>query len=358
MEIILDKIKDLIPYPYIDDKGNSHDGCLKNIPKQCLSCNMACFIKNEEQSQISTCSKGFNFYKADLKDIKVTIFGITIKGHQAKLPRKQKKEFNELLVSIDDIKRWETKTNSLIEEIINYKDRKVKDNFALLHDIVPTISLIFRSVESLINKTNGSSFEEKVENSEYNLKTLYHAIDLLDNRLKIMPLIGNPESAKFGQVTKCSPYKIFDKVVRLYRETANRKNLRINLHSDKYITHEPHVYDSFMTLPFLLIENAIKYSKKNGVVDIFLKQNKDSVYISISSFGPIVKSENIDKIFNKGFKDPNAQKFSSKGSGIGLYLVDIVAKAHNINIDYKIKGDVTIENDIEMGNNIFVMELR
>ncbi|MBU1012846.1 MAG: ATP-binding protein [Bacteroidetes bacterium] len=270
-----------------------------------------------------------------------------------KLPRKQKKNLNGLFIDISELENWEIRTQELINEITQFTDQKIQDNFSLFHDIIPTISLIFRTLESLINKVDGDTFEKKVENADYKLRTLYHAIDLLENRLKIMPLIGNPESAKFGQVTKCYPYKMFDKVCRLFTETANRKNVKLNLHSDDYVTAESMVYDSFMTLPFLLIENAIKYSKNNNTVDIYIQQINETIKITVSSFGPIVKKENIHKIFEKGFKDPNAQKFSSKGSGIGLYLADIVAKAHNIIISYKCKNEGIIENEIEMGTNKF-----
>jgi len=356
MNRVFENLKNVIPYPYFDSKGQAYDGCLKLIPSQCKKCKYSCYSKNLITSKISNCPKGFNIYYLDLIE-KIIVFGIVIKEYQQKLPRKKKKQFDESIIELKEIENWEKKINNLINSIIDYKDRKVKDNYDLLHDIVPTISLILRSVESLINKSQGVTFEEKVENSEYNLKTLYHSIDLLDNRLKIMPLISNPESAKFGQVTKCSPYKIFDKVCRLFRETANRKNVRLNLHSDKYITFEPHVYDSFMTLPFLLIENSIKYSVKDGTVDIYLKQSKDSVKIYVTSFGPIVKEENKLRIFDKGFKDPNAQKFSSKGAGIGLYLADIVAKAHNFEIEYRTKGKIAIENGIEIAENEFSIEL-
>jgi light-regulated signal transduction histidine kinase (bacteriophytochrome) len=209
----------------------------------------------------------------------------------------------------------------------------------------------------LISKVHGASFEEKVENSDTKLRTLYHAIDLLDNRLKMMPLISNPDAAKYGQVSKCSPYKLFDKVCRLFYDTANTNSVTINLVKDKYITYEPLVYDSFLTIPFILIENAIKYSQKKSIVEIHLKQKNKSVYIDVVSYGPVVSTENTEKIFEKGFKDPNAKKFSSKGSGIGLYLAKLVADAHNFEIQYR-KENCKFENDIELGKNVFSFELK
>ncbi len=357
MDTIIKKIIRTVPYPYIDEKGNAHDGLNKPIPTICKKCNYLCFETNMNEKQIDICPKGFNFYTANFKTHNITLFGLLVKGYLPKLPRKKKKELNETHYSVEQIQKWEQNTRELIDSIIEFKDRKIKDNFSLFHDIIPTISIIFRTVESIINSVDGDSFEEKVENADNKIKTLYHSIDLLDNRLKIMPLLSNPDSVKYGQVTKCSPYKVFDKVRRLFFETASRKGVRLNLDSNEYINIEPMVYDSFMILPFLLIENAIKYSLKNHHVDILFTKKKNSVLVTVSSFGPIVQELNVSKIFEQGFKDPNAQKFSSKGSGIGLFLANIVAKAHNFDIIYSNQKGEIDENGIEMGINEFSITL-
>lgn len=359
MDNIIKKIYNIIPFPFFNDKGLAFEGNLKSIPKQCISCNKMCFsFPESELKNIATCKNGFNIYQFEIEHGKIVIFGIQIKEKQGKIPRKQKKNKDELFIKTEELKKWEDRIKNLIKEIINFKDQKVKDNLSLFHDIIPTISLIFRTVEYLINKVPGDTFEDKVENADKKLKTLYHAIDLLDNRLKVMPLIGNPESAKFGQVTHCSPYKVFDKIVRIFNDTANKKGINLKLNKKKYITSEPSVYDSFMTLPFLLIENAIKYSLNNKSINIDLVQNNGSVDISVTSYGPIIKDQNVHKIFYKGFKDPNAQKFSSKGSGIGLYLAKIVADAHNIEIKYNNQDRKEIENKIEVGYNTFYFTLK
>ena len=135
-----------------------------------------------------------------------------------------------------------------------------------------------------------------------------------------------------------------------------KRGIILDLQSTSYITSEPRVYDSFITIPFVLVENAIKYSVNNGTVHINLKQKGRSVLISVTSYGPVVTTENHERIFEKGFKDPNAKKFASQGSGVGLYLANLVANAHNFEISYR-KGNIKIENGIEIGSNTFSFQL-
>jgi hypothetical protein len=346
------------PFPYIDARGNIYSVDRDLIPVQCHTCTKPCrkYFDKDPNEKIKNCPLGYNVFNAKFKKHNLVFVGLLIKGFHEKIPRKDKKKTSNKIISLESLLRWENETSTFLKSIEDYKDSCVKDSLAVYHDITPTISLIFRTLEALISDVPGATFDEKVDNSDIKHRTLYHAINLLDNRLKMMPLISNPDAAKFGQVSKCSPFKLFDKLRRLFQDTANKKGVILDLQSSSYITLEPLVYDSFITIPFVLVENAIKYSVNNGTVHIHLKQKGNTVIITVTSFGPIVTAEDADIIFEKGYKDPNAKKFASQGSGIGLYLATIVAKAHNLEISYK-KGNTKIEKGIEMGSNTFSFQL-
>lgn len=358
MEAIIRHYLKTVPFPFLDKNGNI---CANNediIPIQCKTCLRLCrfYFKGDDLKKVKICPNGFNVYKAEFKNQNLPIIGILIKGKHGKLPRKTKKKIGHRLIDMEELSALETEINSLLRSIEEYKEFWVKDSLAIYHDITPTISLIFRSLEAIIENENGDNFDEKVENADLEVRTLYHAINLLDNRLKMMPLISNPDAAKYGQVYKCSPYKIFDKIRRIFNDSASKKGVTLDLKSDSYINLEPLVYDSFLTIPFVLIENAIKYSKNGGTVHINLKQRGKKVIVGVTSYGPVVTSDKQERIFEKGFKDPNAKKFASQGSGIGLYLANIVANAHNIEISYK-KDSIKVEKGIEMGSNTFSFQL-
>lgn len=358
MDNIIKKYLKSAPFPFIDGKGSIVAKHEDQIPVQCKTCIKLCkkYFEKDPNDKIKTCPNGFNIYNVKLKDHNLVLVGLLIKGFHEKLPRKIKKKNNYNIIDLTDILGWEKEASDFIKIIEEYKDSCVKDSVAVYHDITPTISLIFRTLESLIADVPGSTFDEKVDNSDVKHRTLYHAINLLDNRLKMMPLISNPEAVKFGRLSKCSPYKLFDKVRRLFQDFASKKGVTLDLQSSSQITIEPLVYDSFITIPFVLLENAVKYSVNNGTVHINLKQRGNSVIISVTSYGPVVTSEDLSKIFDKGFKDPNAKKFASQGSGIGLYLANLVADAHNLEILYR-KGNTKTEKGIELGSNTFTFQL-
>lgn len=73
-----------------------------------------------------------------------------------------------------------------------------------------------------------------------------------------MDIIANPESITYGHKRSRAIYKLFDSMVRLHREKARKKKLRIRLEGQSY--REPRVYDSIELIPLILLDNAIKYS--------------------------------------------------------------------------------------------------
>lgn len=69
-----------------------------------------------------------------------------------------------------------------------------------------------------------------------------------------------------------------------------------------------------------IIQNSIKYSKDIDSKIIFNeKVNKNNIILTIEDNGIGIKSEEIDKIFNKGFTGSNGRK-KYNSTGIGLYL--------------------------------------
>ena len=77
--------------------------------------------------------------------------------------------------------------------------------------------------------------------------------------------------------------------------------------------------------------NAIKYTPVGGSLYLEVSEQDDQVYFELTNYGATIHEEEIDKIWLPFYRidrdDPNPLK--TKGSGIGLYLVSEILKAHN-----------------------------
>lgn len=85
----------------------------------------------------------------------------------------------------------------------------------------------------------------------------------------------------------------------------------------------------FEILLMNLMTNAIKYNTSNKpTIDILVKMKRNDLYIQVIDNGIGFDSKERKKIFKKFYQIGSSDDMSAKGSGIGLYLAQCIAKIH------------------------------
>lgn len=69
----------------------------------------------------------------------------------------------------------------------------------------------------------------------------------------------------------------------------------------------------------LIIDNACKYSREGGKIEIFSEQREKSRIIHIKDYGEGIDKVDLDRIFEKGFTGKNGRN-RFKSTGMGLYI--------------------------------------
>ena len=88
-----------------------------------------------------------------------------------------------------------------------------------------------------------------------------------------------------------------------------------------------------LSVVFNLLDNALKYSKENPVIDIRISGTDQQVIFSITDNGIGIPSEYKDKIFDKFFRVPHGDTHNAKGYGLGLSYAARVIQQHKGTID-------------------------
>ena len=81
-----------------------------------------------------------------------------------------------------------------------------------------------------------------------------------------------------------------------------------------------------------LIDNAIKYGKTDGLININLTDNNKNITISIQDDGIGIPKDHLDKIFRRFYRVEKSRSKEMGGTGLGLAIVKHIIEAHNTNI--------------------------
>jgi signal transduction histidine kinase len=78
-----------------------------------------------------------------------------------------------------------------------------------------------------------------------------------------------------------------------------------------------------------LIDNAIKYSSQGSLVTIHLHQKNGRIQMQVMDEGVGIPISDKDKIFEKFYRVGAEYTRTTKGTGLGLYLCNRIAKFHH-----------------------------
>jgi len=128
-------------------------------------------------------------------------------------------------------------------------------------------------------------------------------------------------------------------VIKSHKDQALQEEVALNLSKkiDKKIKvlASPHYLEVILDN---LIDNALIYTKPGGKVEISIKQKKDTVLIKVKDTGIGVYKKDQKNLFQKFKRAENANSLHTDGSGLGLFIVKEMVKAHpNSKVDFESK---------------------
>lgn len=140
-------------------------------------------------------------------------------------------------------------------------------------------------------------------------------------------------------------YEVAKEVEKNLSIPAKTANVEVRVEGKStYITTIPQL---LQTILYNLCENAIKYNKPGGKVNICIQENKEEVYVEVSDTGIGIPNEYQDRIFERFYRVDQSHSKRVEGTGLGLSIVK-----HAVHL---LKGSIRLESEIDNGTT---MQLR
>ena len=195
------------------------------------------------------------------------------------------------------------------------------------HDLRTPVAAIQGYIETLILKQDTASFEERHQYLQTALKhcrRLTQLIASLFELAKLDALSDEPRKETF------SLSELVYDIVQEYQLKAGEKGIRIDV-----VQEQDNIYVnadiSLMARVFQnLIDNALRYTPRQGQISIDLATLGNEVQIRINDSGEGIASEDVPYVFERYFQSRSGQESASSksGSGLGLAIVKRILELH------------------------------
>ena len=140
-------------------------------------------------------------------------------------------------------------------------------------------------------------------------------------------------------------HKIIYKVKECMNDRAKDKDVKIRICANQEI-RDIKAYECLELLPYLLLDNAIKYSLSETEIIIKITERKNMQYVHLESIGPLADKEEQQTFFSQNVRGKYAETLAP-GMGIGLYTAKCICELNGIEI--KIESD---DNIVKTRNNV------
>lgn len=161
------------------------------------------------------------------------------------------------------------------------------------------------------------NFSAKIEKEATGLIALINDIIEL-SRLDETSEASSAETVSISDIIKEASEKL--------KKSADERNISINFSGAGFCVNGNRT--QLFEMVYNLIDNAVKYNKENGYVNITAENNS----ITVSDSGIGISKDNIERIFERFYRVDKSRSKKVNGTGLGLSIVKHIAKCHNAEI--------------------------
>ncbi|PKN29339.1 MAG: sensor histidine kinase [Deltaproteobacteria bacterium HGW-Deltaproteobacteria-21] len=209
--------------------------------------------------------------------------------------------------------------------------RNFIDNFT--HELKTPVTSLKLYLETFRKHT--LSREDQIKYLDYMIQD---AERLSDNINRILNLAKIESKAYKGEFVTRGLVSTLQEFSEKNRHLFKGCEIRIHNPSGEPYAHRVDL-SLFEMLLMNLLTNAVKYNHSNAPrVDITFEQRGRELHIRFEDNGIGLPRSETKRIFRKFYQVPPLENTSAKGSGVGLFLVDSIARLHKGRIMAESKG--------------------
>ena len=257
----------------------------------------------------------------------------------AKLKIKSKDELGQLAGSLNAM------ADELQQKIenLNRMDTIRTDFVAnVSHELKTPLTLIKGYIETL----EGKSMDDKEESARF-ISIIKEHSDRLGNIIDDLLSLSELELSKdCVNITEFDLEKLIDEILPGFGHALDEKKLDLTTDSQgrNFIIKADR--DKIGQVFVNIIDNAIKYTKESGRIEVSLSEHNEVVEVVIRDSGIGIPREHLGRIFERFYRVDKSRSRQLGGTGLGLSIAKHIVLVHN--------GNIILESELNQGTKVSV----
>jgi len=272
------------------------------------------------------------FIEGPIKKLRNALNMVAEGNFNVKIEPQSKDEIGELVKDF----------NYMVEKLRNLDDIRRDLVLQVTHEISTPLTSIMGYLEAIEDGIiKGKEKEEALKTIKKELNRLSELVSEVRDFSSIESLNFKLNKEWFNlceevdETIKMIKRKWKDKEIEVYLNCSEKEGFKVFLDKKR-----------IRQILLNLLDNAFKFSKDGGRVEIEVKKEKNRNVIVIKDQGKGIPKEELNRIFEKFYRVKDIIKSGFEGTGFGLYIVKKLVEAHN--------GYIEIKSEKNKGTEVIV----
>jgi len=237
----------------------------------------------------------------------------------------------------EDLRQGHELIRSQHDAVIQAQERKEELINLVVHDLKNPIASILANAHFLVREPNLSDDARDAS------RDIHEAANSMQRMvLNLLDISRGEQGALVPRLSDVDVPTLLNEVLGVMGRRANERQQKISVEVSPEVKHSVLDRDLLLRLLENLLDNALKYSKENPVIDVQLRSTTEYLEFSVSDNGVGIPPAYKEKVFDKFFRVPTGDKHNIKGYGLGLNYVSEIVKGHH--------GNVQVESELGKGS--------
>ena len=225
----------------------------------------------------------------------------------------------------DDISSLLNAFNDMSDRMNSAFQREKRLSDSIAHEFRTPLAVLLSKYEVMEMKGDDVSQDEMKELIRLSKEKVEY-LSSITSKL----LVLNRE-LRAGSVDSISMDEIFEDLLLMHEENAEKRNIELEFHSDGTVLNVD--MDLFTQMLSNFLENAIKYTPEGGKVSLDAESVEGNIVIRIKDNGIGIPDEHKSLVFEPFYRVDKSRSRATGGSGLGLVFAKEVINLYHGNVD-------------------------